>query len=65
MTKSQQINLQLRDTADQEDYTKLHRLSYLQTDVFVIRFSFVASTSLKNVQNMWVPEVKEHCLNTT
>jgi small GTP-binding protein len=64
MVEDQQINLQLWDTAGQEDYKKLRPLSYPQTDIFVICFSLVAPTSLENVQNMWVPEVKEHCPNT-
>jgi small GTP-binding protein len=64
MVEDQQINLQLWDTAGQEDYKKLRPLSYPQTDVFVICFSLVSPTSLENVQNMWVPEVKEHCPNT-
>jgi small GTP-binding protein len=64
MVEDQQINLQLWDTAGQEDYKKLRPLSYPQTDVFVICFSLVAPTSLENVQNMWVPEVKEHCPST-
>jgi small GTP-binding protein len=63
MVEDQQINLQLWDTAGQEDYKKLRPLSYPQTDVFVICFSLVAPTSLENVQNMWIPEVKEHCPN--
>jgi small GTP-binding protein len=64
MVENQQINLQLWDTAGQEDYKKLRPLSYPQTDIFVICFSLVAPTSLENVQNMWIPEVKEHCPNT-
>jgi Ras-related C3 botulinum toxin substrate 1 len=65
MVEDQQINLQLWDTAGQEDYKKPRPLSYSQTDVFVICFSLVASTSLENGQNMWVPEVKEHCPTTS
>ena len=64
MVEDQQINLQLWDTAGQEDYKKLRPLSYPQTDVFVLCFSLVSPTSLENIQNMWVPEVKEHCPNT-
>jgi Ras-related C3 botulinum toxin substrate 1 len=64
MAEDQQINLQLWDTAGQEDYKKLRPLSYPQTDVFVICFSLVSPTSLENVQNMWVPEIKEHCPST-
>jgi small GTP-binding protein len=54
MVEEQQINLQLWDTAGQEDYKKLRPLSYPQTDIFVICFSLVSSTSLENVQTMWV-----------
>jgi small GTP-binding protein len=61
MVEDQQINLQLWDTAGQEDYRKLRPLSYPQTDIFIICFSLVAPTSLENVQNTWVPEVKQHC----
>jgi small GTP-binding protein len=64
MVEDQQINLQLWDTAGQEDYKKLRPLSYPQTDVFVICFSLVSPTSLEIVQNMWIPEVKEHCPTT-
>jgi small GTP-binding protein len=64
MVEDQQINLQLWDTAGQEDYKKIRPLSYPETDVFVICFSLIAPTSLENVQNMWVPEVKEHCPTT-
>jgi small GTP-binding protein len=63
MVENQQINLQLWDTAGQEDYRKLRPLSYPQTDVFMICFSLVSPNSLANVQSMWVPELKEHCPN--
>ena len=64
MVEDQAINLQLWDTAGQEDYKKLRPLSYPQTDVFILCFSLVSPTSLENVENMWVPEVKEHCPET-
>ena len=64
MVEDQAINLQLWDTAGQEDYKKLRPLSYPQTDVFILCFSLVSPTSLENVKNMWVPEVKEHCPDT-
>jgi small GTP-binding protein len=64
MIEDQRINLQLWDTAGQEGYKKFRLLSYPQTDVFVICFSLVSPTSLENVQNMWIPEIKEHCPTT-
>jgi small GTP-binding protein len=64
MIEDQQINLQLWDTAGQEDYKKIRLLSYPQTDIFVICFSLVSQASLENVQNMWIPEIKEYCPTT-
>lgn len=55
------VRLELWDTAGQEDYKKLRPLSYPQTDVFIILFSLVSPTSLENAENMWLPEIKEHC----
>jgi small GTP-binding protein len=64
MFEGHQINLQLWDTAGQEDYKKLRPLSYPHTDVFVLCFHIGFPASLESVQNMWVPEVKEHCPDT-
>jgi small GTP-binding protein len=64
MVEDQQINLQLWDTAGQEDYAKIRPLAYPQTDVFVICFSLVSQTSLMNVQNVWIPELTKYCPNT-
>jgi small GTP-binding protein len=64
MVEDTQINLQLWDTAGQEEYRKIRPLSYPQTEVFIICFSLVSRTSLENVQTMWIPELKEHCPST-
>jgi small GTP-binding protein len=64
MYKDQAINLQLWDTAGQEEYKKLRPLSYPQTDVFMIGFSLVDEVTLENVENAWIQEIKEHCPNT-
>ena len=40
MTGGRPVNLGLWDTAGQEDYDRLRPLSYPQTDVFLICFSF-------------------------
>jgi GTPase SAR1 family protein len=45
-------------------FKKLRRLSYSQTDVFVVMFSLVNPTSFENVALMWVPEIQKHCPNT-
>jgi len=64
MYNGQAVNLQLWDTASQEDYKKLRPLSYPGTDVFLLCFSLVSPTSLENVENVWFPEISEHCPGT-
>jgi small GTP-binding protein len=54
-------NLNLWDTAGQEEYDKLRHLSYPETDIFVICFSLVDPDSFYNVNKRWAKEVKEHC----
>lgn len=64
IVEGQTINLQLWDTAGQEDYARLRPLTYPQTDVFLICFDLVNPVSLENVRSMWVPEVRAHCPKT-
>lgn len=63
MFEDQAMNLQLWDTAGQDDYKKMRPLSYPDTDVFLICFSLVDPDTLENVESMWVPEIKQHCPN--
>ena len=39
MVDGKLVNLGLSDTAGQEDYERLHPLTYLQTDVFLMFLS--------------------------
>ncbi|CCA76365.1 probable GTPase Rho1 [Serendipita indica DSM 11827] len=50
------VELQLWDTASQEDYDRLRPLSYPETDVCVLCFAIDSVTSLQNVRDKWVPE---------
>jgi len=54
-------NLNLWDTAGQEEYDKLRHLSYPETDIFIACFSLVDSDSFHNITNRWVKELREHC----
>ena len=51
------VNLQLWDTAGQEDYSKIRPMSYPDTDVFLVCFSLVSPTSLENVTSVWRSEI--------
>jgi len=54
------IRLDLYDTAGQEDYDRLRVICYPNTDVFLVCYSIDQTTSLDNVEQKWVPELKHH-----
>ena len=54
------VQLQVWDTAGQEDYDRLRPLSYPQTDVFLICFSVISPASFENVKTKWHPEIQHH-----
>merc|ERR1711879_42010 len=60
MVDGKPINLGLWDTAGQEDYDRLRPLSYPQTNVFLICFAVVSTSSFNNVKKKWVPEIQQH-----
>jgi len=64
MIGGEPYTLGLFDTAGQEDYDRLRPLSYPQTDVFLVCFSVVNSSSFENVKEKWVPEIQHHCNKT-
>lgn len=55
------VELDLWDTAGQEDYDRLRPLSYGGTDVVIICYSIDTPRSLINVIDKWVPEVRYFC----
>ncbi|KAJ6251071.1 hypothetical protein M0813_15893 [Anaeramoeba flamelloides] len=61
MVDGEPININLWDTAGQEDYDRLRPLSYPQTDVFLVCFSIISPTSFSNVKSKWIPEIKYYC----
>jgi len=63
MVDGRPISLGLWDTAGQENYDRLRPLSYPNTDVFIVCYSTISETSLQNVVNKWIPEIRRHCPN--
>ena len=53
--------LRLFDTAGQEDFDRLRPLSYPSTDVVLICFSVIMPSSLENILEKWIPEVRHYC----
>ena len=62
---SQLINFALWDTAGQEEYARLRALSYPETDVFLLCFSVVSTSSFDNIRSKWHPEIIHHCPEAT
>lgn len=55
------VKLVLWDTAGQDDYDRLRPLSYPNSDVVIICYSIDMPSSLINVIDKWVPEVRYFC----
>ena len=63
MHQGRPVTVAFWDTAGQEDYDRLRPLSYPQTDVFLVCFSHVQTSSLDNVQSKWLEEIRHHTNN--
>ena len=61
MFEGRPIDLGLWDTAGQESYDRLRRVSYEKTDVFLICFSLISMDSLQNVGSKWYDEITHYC----
>ncbi|XP_066583320.1 ras-related protein ced-10-like isoform X2 [Prorops nasuta] len=59
----QPINVQLCDTAGQDDFDPLRSLCYPETDVFLVCFSVVCPSSYHSVATRWINEVQKYCPN--
>ena len=57
------MEIELWDTAGQEDYDRLRPLSYPDADVILVCFSIDSSDSFRNITDKWVPEVNHFCPN--
>jgi len=64
MVDGKVVQLQLWDTAGQEDYDKFRPLSYAQTDIFMVCFSTISPASFENVRTKWLPELQHHAPDT-
>ena len=51
----------LWDTAGQEDYPILRPLAYSETDVVFFMFLINRRSSLENIKDKWLPEIKDNC----
>merc|ERR1719330_726373 len=57
------VNLNIWDTAGQEDYARLRPLSYPSSDAFLVVFSITSRNSFNNIEAKWLPELAHHAPN--
>jgi len=55
------VELEMWDTAGQEDYDRLRPLSYPDTNVLLLCYSIDAPDTLENIPDRWIPELKHFC----
>ena len=48
-----------------EEHAYLRKMTYLDTDVFIMCFSIDNPESLSNIETKWMPEVQRICPNGT
>ena len=64
MRNNRVVKLNLWDTAGQEEYDRLRQMAYDQTNVFLVCFALNSTTSLDNVKQKWIPEIRQNCPKT-
>ena len=52
------VNLELWDTAGQDDFDNIRPISYPKTDICLVCFSLINRFSYNNVKEKWYPEVR-------
>ena len=55
------MEMAIWDTAGQEDFDMLRPLSYPNTDILMLCFSVDSPDSLRNVEDVWKPELDLFC----
>lgn len=57
---SASYNLELFDTAGQEEWEQLRRMMYSNTDVFLVCYSCMQPSSFDNIEKKWMPDIRNH-----
>ena len=59
------LKLQLWDTAGQENYKSMSRIFYRGANAAFLTYSITNKSSLNNIDNHWLDDVKQHCSEDT
>merc|ERR1711998_588484 len=54
------LEVEMWDTAGQEAFEQLRKLSYPGTDIYLIGYSTTSNISLNNIEHKWIPEIVEN-----
>ena len=65
MHNKKPLSVAFWDTAGQEDYDRLRHLSYPNTDVFLVCYSVTSQTSVNNIVDKWLPELRHYIPDAT
>ena len=57
------IQLEIVDTAGNEDYDQLRPVSYPQTNMFLIFFSLEKRQTFASIESRWLNQIAQHCPN--
>lgn len=57
--KDRKLNLEVFDTAGQEDFKEIRKTSFSGTDVVIVCYNCSNKDTLANVKSQWIPEVHE------
>ncbi|KAH0798000.1 Ras-like GTP-binding protein Rho1 [Histomonas meleagridis] len=55
------IKINVCDTSGQEEYDRLRPISYSGADVLIVCFSLFSPESFRNVDEMWLKDIREYC----
>lgn len=55
----EKLDIDIWDTAGQEEFVAIRRLSYPDTHVSLICYSTISKSSLDNIVSVWHPEIME------
>jgi len=54
------LEVEMWDTAGQEAFEQLRKLSYPGTDIYLVGYSTTSNISLNNIEHKWLPEITEN-----
>lgn len=59
--EDQVIDLHLKEALINDFNWKQRSYYYDNADIFILLFSLVSPNTLRNIENMWVPDINNHC----